>query len=106
MIKFTLAFLAAGIFAAASAFAGEGKACCAHGATNAKAGCAASFAKLDLTADQKSKMEKLAAGCDKAGCTKESMSKMEREAKGILSKEQFAAWQAECSGKKAEKKQT
>lgn len=103
MIKFTaLAFLAAGMFAASAAFAGEGKACCAHGAKQGKKeACAATFAQLDLSAEQTSKMETLAAECDKAGCTKESMAKMERAAKGILSKEQFASWQAACRGGKA-----
>ena len=93
-IKFTaLAFIAAGIMSASS-FAGD-KACCAHGDTTAmKAKCEATFAKLDLTAEQKTKMETLAADCDKSGCSKESMAKMEKESQGILNKEQFAAWKA------------
>ena len=107
MIKFkALAFIAAGIMAASSAFAGD-KACCAQGASNnMKAACGATFAKLDLTADQKGKMETLAAECDKGGCTKESMAKMEKNAQGILSKEQFAAWKAACAGKMTEEKQS
>ena len=71
-----------------------------------KAACEATFAKLDLTAEQKSKMETLAEKCDKAGCTKESMARMERDAKGILSKEQFAIWKAACTGKMSEKTQS
>jgi hypothetical protein len=107
MIKFkALAFIAAGTLAASSAFAGD-KACCAQGASNnMKAACEATFAKLDLTADQKSKMETLAAKCDKSGCTKESMARMEKDAKGILSKEQFTTWKAACAGKMPEKTQS
>lgn len=100
-----LAIVAAGLFVAGSAFAG-GKACCAQHATNDKAACAASFASLDLTANQKTKMETLAAECDKAGCTKQSMTKMEKGAQRILSKKQFAAWQSACRGKMGEKTQS
>jgi len=107
MIKLTgLAFLAAGLFAVSSAFAGD-KACCAHNASNdMKAACEATFAKLDLNAEQKNKMETLAAACNKTGCTKESMATMEKAAKGVLSKEQFATWKAACAGHSAEKTQS
>ena len=71
-----------------------------------KAACAATFANLNLTAEQQGKMEKLAAQCDKSGCTKESMAKMEKSAKGILTAEQFTTWKAACSGKMGEKKQS
>ncbi len=98
-----LAIVATGLFIAGSAFAGD-KACCAQHAKNDKAACAATFASLDLTAEQKTKMETLAAECDKAGCTKESMAKMESSAKGILSKEQFAAWNSACKTKMTEEK--
>lgn len=96
--------IAAVAFLAASAFAGD-KACCATTASN-KQGCEATFANLSLNADQKTKMEKLAAECDKGGCNKETMAKMEKGAKGVLSKEQFAAWKAACSGRMAEKTQS
>lgn len=106
MTKFNaLAFVAALMFAGSSVFAGD-KACCAHQASNAKKDCSATFANLDLTAEQKTKMETLAAECHKGGCTKESMAKMEKGAKGILSKDQLAAWMAACSGKTAEKTQS
>ena len=97
-----LSCVAAGLVVAGSAFAGD-KACCAQHAKNDKAACAASFAGLDLTAEQKSKMETLAAECDKSGCTKESMAKMDASAKEILSKEQYAAWQSVCKAKMTEK---
>jgi len=108
MIKFkVLAFVAAALFAGSSAFAHDGdKACCAdHAGKNMKAACAATFTNLNLTADQQGQMEKLADGCVKSGCTKESMASMEKSAKGILSAEQFATWRAACSAKTSEKKQ-
>ena len=102
-----LAFLAVGMFAVSHAFAGE-KACCAHGgATQAKMNCSATFANLDLNADQKAQMEKLAADCEKGGCNEETMAKMEQSARKILNKEQFAQWKAACAGHhKSDKKQT
>ncbi|MGZ5504141.1 MAG: hypothetical protein ACXWGY_05725, partial [Chthoniobacterales bacterium] len=103
----SLVLITVAAFATSSLFADD-KPCCAAGAghKNMTAMCEATFAKLDLTADQKAKMEKLAAECDKGGCTKETMAKMEKSAKGILSKEQFAAWKAACSGHMAEKTQS
>lgn len=47
-------------------------------------------------------MEKLSAECDKGGCNKETMAKMEKGAKRVLSPAQFATWQAEYKGKTAE----
>ncbi len=98
------AFLAA-ILLQLSPLRAEEPACCATGAghKNMSAMCESTFAKLDLNAAQKAKMEKLAAECDKGGCTKESMAKMEKSAKGILNKKQYAAWKAACSGHMSEK---
>ncbi|MFN2474789.1 MAG: hypothetical protein ABR526_00405 [Chthoniobacterales bacterium] len=94
-----LSLVAFALFAASSAFASD-KACCATTTANEmkQQGCSATFANLDLNADQTAKMKKLAADCDKSGCAKQSMTQMEKAAKGILSKEQFAAWKAACSG--------
>lgn len=98
-----LTLMAAALFAVSTAFAGDK--CCATHAKNDKSGCAMSLAKLDLTADQKTKMEALIADCEKNGCTEASMAKLETEAKSILSNEQFVAFQsASCLGKKNEKK--
>lgn len=98
------AFLAA-ILLQLSPLRAEEPACCAGGAShkNMTAMCESTFAKLDLNAAQKAKMEKLAAECDKGGCTKESMARMEASAKGILNKKQFATWKATCSGHMAAK---
>jgi hypothetical protein len=87
------AVVAAAMLAASPAFAG-GKACCAKNAST-EAACA-DFASLNVTADQKSKLEAWQADCMKAGCTKESRAKFLKQARGILSKDQYAALKAEC----------
>jgi hypothetical protein len=95
-----LALIAAAAFAVTPAFAGDkDKACCAAGATHAKndKDCSQTYASLNLTAEQKTKMETAHAECMKGGCTKESMDKFMKSAEGILSKEQFAAFKVECA---------
>ncbi len=94
-----IALVAAGLFAAGTMFAGE------HGNCTKKVGsdkmaCAASLASLDLTADQKTKMDTAMAEHHKAGCSKESEQAYMKEAKGILTKEQYAKFKAECKGTK------
>lgn len=91
-----LALITTALITATSANAGE-KACCAAQAKNGKMHCSANYAKMNLSPDQKAKLEKLEAQCNKAGCTKESMDKFMKSAQGILSKEQFAALKAECA---------
>ena len=88
---------------ASPVFAGGGKACCAKSASNDKAMCT-DFASLNLTTNQKSKLEAWQSECVKAGCTKESRSKFLHQAKGILSADQYAKLKEQCekSGKKTE----
>ena len=92
--------MAAVAFAVTPAFAGD-KAkdggCCATHANNAKMDCSQTYAKLNLSQEQKVKLQKLEAQCNKAGCTKESMDNFMKSAESILSKEQFAALKAECA---------
>jgi Spy/CpxP family protein refolding chaperone len=95
-----LALIAAAAFAVTSAYAGDkDHACCAAGATHAKndKDCSQTYATLNLTAEQKAKMDTFHADCKKGGCTKESMDKFMKSAEGILSKEQFATLKAECA---------
>jgi len=104
MIKITTtALLAVGMLMASSAFAGD-KACCAKGAANAGVACV-NLATLNLTADQRTKIEVWQAECMKAGCTKESRQTFLSRAKAILSAEQFAQLKAECT-KSAHAKKT
>ena len=86
--------LAAVAFAVTPAFAGDkDHACCATGTKMDSA----SFSKLNLSAEQKTKMDALVQKCNKDGCTKESMATFMKSAEGVLSKEQMATFKAECS---------
>ncbi len=106
-ISNVLAFLAVTMFAASSAFAGEGKACCAHGGMKqAKMNCSATFANLNLNAEQKAQMETLAAECEKGGCNEQTMVKMEQGARKVLNDEQFTQWKAACAGHHHSEKKT
>jgi hypothetical protein len=97
MTKLTgLALIAAAAFAVTSAYAGD-KGCCATHAKNDKKDCSQTYAKLNLSDEQKVKLEGLQADCKKGGCTKESMDKFMKSAEGILSTEQFATLKAECA---------
>jgi Spy/CpxP family protein refolding chaperone len=104
MIKITTSVLvAAAMLIASSAFAGD-KACCAKGASHTGKKACASFDNLGLTAEQKSKMEVWQADCMKAGCTEESRVKFLKQAKGILTADQFAKVKELCdkTAKKSE----
>ena len=96
MIKITTpALVAAAMLIASSAFAGD-KACCAKGASKADAMACVNLATLNLTPDQKTKIEAWQSECMKAGCSKESRQAFLKKAQGILSKDQYAKLKAEC----------
>ena len=104
MIKIIVSGLvAAAMFVASSAFAGD-KACCAKGVSNTEKTACVDLATLNLTPDQKSKIEAWQAECMKAGCTKENRRTFLKQAKGILSTEQFAQLKTECKKSAAAKK--
>ena len=91
--------MAAAALAVTSAYAGDKEkdgGCCATHANN-KMDCSQTYAKLNLSAEQKVKMDSIAAKCNKDGCTKESMEAFMKSAEGILSKEQLATLKAECN---------
>jgi hypothetical protein len=92
------AAVTAAVLIASPAFAKDktgDMACCAKSASNEKS--CANLASLNLTADQKSKIEGLQSECMKAGCTKESRQAFLKKAQGILSADQYAKLKAECS---------
>jgi hypothetical protein len=96
MIKITTAALvAAAMFISSSAFAGD-KACCVKGVSNTEQTACLDLATLNLTPDQKTKIEAWQAEYMKAGCTKESRKTFLKQAKGILSPEQFTQLKAQC----------
>src|SRR2546423_14921534 len=97
MKKFTaIALMAAAAFAVTPAFAGDKEkdhSCCATGEKMDSA----SFTKLNLSAEQKTKMDGLVQKCNKDGCTKESMDAFMKSAESVLSEEQMATLKAECA---------
>src|SRR5258707_2945782 len=95
MIKNATTLVAAAMLAASSAFAGD-HACCAKGAANAHSMECINLASLNLTPDQKTKIEAWQAECMKAGCTKQSRQTFLSHAKGVLSPQQFAELKAQC----------
>ncbi|MEY2483734.1 MAG: hypothetical protein QOK24_2262 [Verrucomicrobiota bacterium] len=100
MTKITgLAVLAAAALAVTSAYAGDkDKGCCMTQANNTtKMDCSQTYAKLNLSAEQKTKMDAITAKCNKDGCTKESMNAFLKSAEGVLSKEQMATLKTECN---------
>jgi len=105
MIKITItALVATAMLIASSVFAGD-KACCVKGVSNTDKTACVDLATLNLTPEQKAKIEAWQAECVKAGCTKESRKTFLKQAKGILSAEQFAELKAQCK-KSANAKKT
>ena len=94
-----IALVAAGAFAVGTMFAGEHGDCAKKAGNEGKMACTASLASLDLTPDQKTKMETAMTEHHKAGCTEATEAKFMKDAKGILTPEQFAKFKAECSKK-------
>ena len=99
-----IALAVAGLFAAGIAFAGEHGECTKKVGNEAKAACTVSLASLNLTADQKTKMDAVMADHHKAGCSEASEAKYMKDAEGILTKDQYAKFKAECEGGKTKEK--
>ena len=93
-----IAVAVAGLFVAGTMFAGEHGNCTTK-VGNKTAACQASLASLNLTAEQKTKMDAVMEEHHKAGCSEASEAKYMHEAKAILTKEQYAKFKAECNGK-------
>ena len=105
MTKF-IALVTAGLFAAGTIFAGEHGDCTKQAGNKQVAACQASLANLNLTPDQKTQMDAVMAEHEKAGCSEASEAKYMEEAKGILTKEQYAKFKAECKKGDKDKTQT
>ena len=95
-----IALTVAGLFAAGTMFAGEHGNCAKKVGNEAKMACQASLANLNLTAEQKTKMDAAMAEHHKAGCNEASEAKFMKDAEGILTTEQFAKFKAECKHEK------
>ena len=99
-----IALVTAGLFAAGMMFAGEHGNCTKQVGNQAKAACQVSLASLNLTPEQKTKMDAVMAEHQKAGCSEASEAKYMEQAKSILTPDQYAKFKAEC--KKGEKSNT
>jgi len=95
-----IALAAAGVLAAGTMFAGEHGNCTQQAGNNGKMACEVSIADLNLTPEQKTKMDALMAEHHKEGCSKASEAKYMDQAKAILTAEQYAKFKAECKGEK------
>ena len=97
--------IALSVFAVSPAFAGNkkdsGHSCCATTASNTTL--CVDYASLKLNADQKAKIVAWQDECSKAGCTDKSRSKFLKQAKGILSADQYAKLEKQCKAKTAGK---
>jgi Spy/CpxP family protein refolding chaperone len=91
-----IALVTAGLFAAASVFAGEHGDCTKQVGNEAKMACMVSLASLNLTTEQKTKMDAAMADHQKAGCSEASEAKYMEHAKSILTPEQYAKFKAQC----------
>jgi Spy/CpxP family protein refolding chaperone len=94
-----IALVAAGAFAVGTMFAGEHGDCAKKAGNDGKMACMASFASLNLTADQKTKMDAVMAEHHKTGCTEANEAKLMKDVQGILTPDQFAKFKVECSKK-------
>ena len=95
-----IALTAAGLFAAGTMFAGEHGDCAMKVGHEGKMACHVSMASLNLTTEQKTKMDTAMEAHKKAGCTKENEAKFMKEAEGILTADQYAKFKAECDSAK------
>src|SRR6266513_594582 len=101
-----IAIVEAGLFVAGTMFAGEHGDCTKQAGYKGKMACEVSLASLNLTPEQKTKMDTVMAQHEKEGCTEASEAKYMREAKGILTQEQYAKFEAECKKGDKDKTQT
>jgi Spy/CpxP family protein refolding chaperone len=101
-----IAVVTAGLFAAATMFAGEHGDCTKQVGNQAKMACTISLASLNLTPDQKTKMDAAIEEHHKGGCTEAGEAKYMEAAKSILTPEQYAKFEAQCKKGDKDKTQT
>ena len=98
-MKKLLAFVVVAVMliSVATIYAGEG--CCAGKSANGAACCGDMFSKLNLTPDQKARVNNLLADCHRATSHSEFHAMFSSGLEKILTPDQFAQWKA--SGDKA-----
>ena len=95
-----IALVTVGMLAAGTMFAGAHGDCAKQAANKEKMACQVNLASLNLTPEQKTKMDAAMAEHEKAGCSKANEAKYEQEAKSILTADQFAKFKAQEKGEK------
>lgn len=101
-----IALVTAGLLTAGTMFAGEHGNCTKQVGNQAKAACQVSLVSLNLTPDQKTKMDAAITEHQKAGCSDASEAKYMETAKSVLTKEQYAKFKAQCAKEEKGKTQT
>ncbi|MGC2354264.1 MAG: hypothetical protein WA496_12775 [Candidatus Udaeobacter sp.] len=101
-----IAVVTAGLFAAGTMFAGEHGNCTKQVGNESKMACTVALASLNLTPDQKTKMDAALTDHQKAGCSDASEAKYMETAKGILTPEQYSKFKAQCKKEEKGKTQT
>jgi Spy/CpxP family protein refolding chaperone len=101
-----IAVVTAGLFAAGTMFAGEHGNCTKQVGNEAKMACTVALTSLNLTPEQKTKMDAALTEHQKAGCSDASEAKYMETAKGILTPEQYGKFKAQCKKGEKEKTQT
>jgi hypothetical protein len=105
-------FLAVALLTACTAsftFAEDSHDCCAAAtktaASQQKTQCI-SYANLNLSDEQKTKLDAISADCHKAGCNEQSHARFLKKAKGVLSAEQYAQLEKNCASSMHKGKQS
>jgi Spy/CpxP family protein refolding chaperone len=98
MKKVCLMIVGLAVMGAVVAYAEEkaGGASCPMSKSKAAVACEGVVAKMDLTAEQKAKVNEILGACKQAGCTKESKEKCLKDLEGVLSAEQMKEVKAAC----------
>lgn len=97
-MKKVIGLVLAGIIAVNVSASYAGDACCKGGAAKPEAkaeACMDSFAKLNLTDEQKTKLAALKVECVQGKCTAEAHEKFMKGAKEILTADQLKQWEAD-----------
>lgn len=98
MTRHIVMLLVAGALLVATTAVYAGQGCCLSKtkAAQTETNCMGSFAGLQLSDEQKTKLAAVSAECAKSGCSQAAHAKCAASAKEILTPEQFSQWKAQC----------
>ena len=101
MKKLLVLACAAVVAVGAMAVYAGGDGCCMGKKAKADGQCSDMFSKLNLTDEQKAKVNALHEECAKATSTSEAREKFNKGIEGVLTPEQLKQWKADCDKAKA-----